>query len=310
MARSEFLELSDASTVPIARLVSVVTRTRGHMPFLRRCLSALRSSGQALHLQWIVVDDGSLDAAVVSDFVATASREGTLSTETIRTGASNRAAAANAGIAAATGVYLHFLDDDDVVLPGFYDQAIQMLESEPRLGAAAAKCVRVVEAASADGESFHEISRAQHYPEIKAITLASLAVTQTVPLVSVLFRRDALLETGAFDPSFAVCEDYDLLLRFLTVADIGLLRQSLVNFHQRETATGILGNSAATTDFAAENAYFRNAMLRRDLENERLGLGWLLAFGEMSGGSVKAERILTELYKNSLVRKAFSVLRR
>jgi hypothetical protein len=40
-----------------------------------------------------------------------------------------------------------------------------------------------------------------------------------------------------------------------------------------------------------------------------VGIGWLLALGELAGGSVKTERILTQLYKNRLFSSIFARLR-
>lgn len=221
----------------------------------------------------------------------------------------HRAKAAAVGLNAALGSYVHILDDDDVVLPGFYAELVAMLENQPGIGAAASKAFRVVERPHSDGERYVEVHRARHYPELKSVTLASLAVTQFLPPCSVLFRRKVLEDAGGFDPAFAVGEDYDLLLRVLTVADIALLDRPLVEFHQRALNSGGAGNSKMTTDFQAEDAYFRNAMLRRDLAEGRIGLGWLLAHAELSRGSVKAERILDRLYRNRLLRSFYTMFR-
>lgn len=291
--------------------LTVITRTLGHLPFLKRCLSSLEAALERdIRTEWIVVDDGCDNPAALACLVEGVVQTQRLKAKIVKSGERHRAKAANAGIAASSGTYVHFLDDDDVVLPGFYGETIGMLDRDRRLGAAAAKCERVVERLALDGESYVELSRALHYPEVGAVTLASLAVNQTLPLVSVLFRRELLEQIGGFDPAFEVCEDYELLLRVLRVADIRLSKQQLVCFHQRDSGGGISANSSVTTDFQAENSYFRNAMLRRDLDEGRIGVGWLLALGELSTGSVKTERILTQLYKHRLLQLTFGLLRR
>jgi hypothetical protein len=158
--------------------------------------------------------------------------------------------------------------------------------------------------------SFVEISRAAHYPEVTHVTLASLAATQTTPLISILFRADALRKVGLFDVTFDTCEDYEFLLRFLAAEDIVLLKETLASFHRREAPTERDSHSPVTSDFATEISHFRNAMLRRDLSEGKLGLGWLLAMAELSGGSLKTEKILSQLYKYSFVNFMFSALRR
>lgn len=289
--------------------VSVVTRTLGHLPFLRRCFGALRgATDAAVDMEWIIVDDGCADPAALEDFVKLARDTWSGPIRLVATRGEHRGVAANAGLRAARYEFLHFLDDDDVVLPAFYTVTRSRLCAEPALGGVAVKCEAVHEMLDADG-TYREVGRHVHYPEIVTVSLARFAVNQGLPLVSVLFRRSVLEAAGGFDPDFAVCEDYDLLIRVLLQRDIAVVNQVLMRFHQR-VADGGPGNSPATTDFANQDAYFRNAMLRRDINAGRLGPGWLLAVAELSAGSVKTNQILSQLYKFRPLNRAFALLRR
>lgn len=298
------------NTQPASPVVSVITRTLGHLPFLDRIRTCLEAAAGPPTIDWIIVDDEVGGSPALEEFVSSVTSTGRIEARLVKSLGRHRAKAANAGLMAAHGAFIHFLDDDDQVHPDFYRSTIATLERNTRAGAAAVKCDNVMERPSPDGMSFIEISRTPHYPEVTHITLASLAATQTIPLISVLFRSDALRKAGFFDITFDTCEDYEFLLRFLAAEDIVLLKETLASFHRRETPSDRDGHSAVTSDFATEISHFRNAMLRRDLNEGKLGLGWLLAMAELSSGSLKTEKILSQFYKYSLVNFMFSALRR
>ncbi len=77
------------------------------------------------HLEIIVVDDGSTDdtPAVLAQYADRV--------KTIRQENQGETAARNAGIAAATGAYFTFLDDDDLIFPDKITRQVQLLESRP-----------------------------------------------------------------------------------------------------------------------------------------------------------------------------------
>jgi len=91
--------------------VSVILRTRDEAPRLRLTLASLALEEAEI----VVVDDGSTDATAA--VIAEAGR--TMPVVPVRHAtAQGRAAAANAGAAAATGDLLIFLDGDTLAGPG------------------------------------------------------------------------------------------------------------------------------------------------------------------------------------------------
>lgn len=294
-----------------SRSISVITRTLGHEPFLRRCRDSIEAASGGCEITWFIVNDATVGMdEPLQRFCELTTTIGRLRPRLIHSCAGHRAIAANEGLKAAIGEYIHIHDDDDTVEPDFYRVTTEALLRAPRVGAVATRCERVLERPSSHSSGYATVSRSLHYPEVAAITLASQAVNQTLPPISILFRRQALISVGMFDPKLEVFEDYELVLRFLRQYDISLLDRVLASFHQREASSEVHGNSRSTTNFAEENAFFRNAMLRRDLDGGQIGTGWLLALGELMSGSVKAERILSQLYKNRLAKHVFSKLRR
>lgn len=110
--------------IPVDGRVSVVIPTHNRPTFLRTAVaSALAQSVPPLEV--LIVDDGSQpgeEARIQS--LAELSPRVKLLRFAVNRGCSE---ARNHGFAGATGDYIHFLDDDDVVLPWFYESALKHL---------------------------------------------------------------------------------------------------------------------------------------------------------------------------------------
>ncbi len=98
-------------------IFSIVIATRNRAGFLARALASLEDQHGAPPFETIVVDNGSSDTT--QDVVRAAAARGTLTVRALLVPEPNRGAARNAGIAAATGTYVLFCDDDVVLPAGF-----------------------------------------------------------------------------------------------------------------------------------------------------------------------------------------------
>lgn len=110
-----------------APLVSVIVPVYNPGQYLTKCLDSV--CGQTLKdLEIVCVEDGSTDAspAILQDYAAKDPRI------TVLTHAHNRgcAAARNTGMAAARGTYIHFLDSDDWIDPGYLEEFVTIAERE------------------------------------------------------------------------------------------------------------------------------------------------------------------------------------
>ncbi len=258
--------------------LSVITRTYRRPLLLKRAAASV-TSARVDDLEWLIVDDAEEIDAETQAIAADATAQG-VQVRLLAGKRGGRTAAANLGLREATGTYFHLHDDDDTVEPGFYRSTLDFLMREPRYRAVRAMCWRVQE--TLENGTMKTGRRRRVYPERRTVSLFDAAEVFAYPPIGSVFERQLLVEIGGFDETFDVGEDYDLLLRCLQKADMGTIGQCLATVHVRAQSTDSYANSPIERRFAEEDMLFLNAMVRRDLESGRFGLGALLMLGRMS----------------------------
>ncbi|MGO4838129.1 glycosyltransferase, partial [Rhizobiaceae sp. 2RAB30] len=234
--------------------LSVVTRTRNRLIFLRRAARSIKSAAPK-GTEWIIVNDGG-DADEIERLVSTIETNTNIEIRLVSTAHQGRGAAANAGLALARGAYFHLHDDDDTVDPDFYRATIGFLKANPRFGGVCTHTTRVEEEVQQD--NIRSIRRRPHNPELTAVTFAKLATSFLFPPISFLARTSCCREVGEFDTAADIPEDYDFDLRFLEKFDIGVIRRELSFIHQRRNGTagsnGDWAHAPASMDIETYNA--------------------------------------------------------
>ena len=104
--------------------VSIIVPTRDRPSALRRCLAALAAQRDIGAFEIIVVDDGSRDMDQVAEIAASLPLA-----RLLRAGGAGPAAARNAGVAAATGDYICFTDDDCEPEPEWAAKLVRFLQA-------------------------------------------------------------------------------------------------------------------------------------------------------------------------------------
>lgn len=185
--------------------VSTVIPTVGRKTLSRAVESVLS--------QW--ARDCTVEVIVVNDTGAPLPVEGWQSSHRVRVlrtpePKSGPAVGRNVGAAAATGDFLHFLDDDDWMRPGAFEAFAQTHDDNPD----ARWLYGTVERVDRDGEHLDVLP-----PEPEGNVLAALISGEWMPLQGTLIRTDLFREAGEFGPQ-TPSEDMDLLLRMSLTDDV------------------------------------------------------------------------------------------
>lgn len=175
--------------------VSVIVRTLGRST-LRTALDSVAAQTHD-HIEVVLVDAAGKGLAPPS--------EASFSVQVVSTGAPlSRSEAANHGLAAATGVYLMFLDDDDWLYPDHLARLAGALEDE-RLGRAVYAGVETI---ALDGDAPRALTV---YDE--PFDALRLRYENFIPVHAMMFARSLVEEGCRFDPSLPVLEDWDFWIQ-------------------------------------------------------------------------------------------------
>ena len=319
LARAPRLMTHDSHPHDELPLVSVVIPAYNCAPYLARAINS--ALGQTYpNIECIVVDDGSTDetAEVIRSF-------GTR-IRSIRQANAGASAARNAGIAAATGRYIAFLDADDYWLTTKISNQIQVFRAHPDL---------VLVSCGFAWERPHEqqSQRPHAAPPFQADrvtvfhTLTQLLRNPYLGTPTVVVEADAVKRIGGFDPSLPVAEDIDLYFRLCTDRPYAFLDQPLARFQLRygSLTTSVRGYADNLLVFdRLESALPElDASDQALLQSRRLAVyqGWISDL-LMRGAGSEARRVLKQsrqlgllphyrsLYLKSLIAPVMRPLRR
>ncbi len=202
--------------------VSVVVPTHDRPEWLRESLTSIRAlRGPDLELDVIVSDDsgGSTRVApIATEFGA----------RVVTPKGTGAAAARNAGLRAATGEFVAFLDDDDVWLPGHLRPHLAMLQADAGLGAVVSQIRNGDSAlstlgppwpADVDSDLFKAFYR--YFPQIGATVI----------------RRSVIDSLGYQNETLFGAEDWDWHLRLAIKHRVAFVPVPSVGYRTRAVGT-------------------------------------------------------------------------
>jgi LmbE family N-acetylglucosaminyl deacetylase len=211
--------------------LSVVVRTRNRPQLLAEALASLAASSYR-PLEVVLVNDGGDQPSLPADFP--------LPVVSVNLKAQQgRAGAAEAGVQAAGGTYVSFLDDDDLVAPEHF-ATLASLVSSPGVRIAYTDAAVAVYQLEAGGWACAE----RRLPYSRDFDAALLRLDNYIPFNTLSIERQLLLEAGPFDPSLPFFEDWDMLIRLSRLAPFHHLAQVTCEYrHFRGGDHQIFGES-------------------------------------------------------------------
>lgn len=203
-----------------APLISVVVPAWNAAATIGATLDSLVAQGVS-DWQAIVVDDGSTDAT--PDILAARAAPDPR-VRVLRQPNAGASAARNAGLAAATGRWLLFLDGDDWIDPAFFRTMLDALDAAPDAVAAFCAYRRVMP----DGTMTSPRIAAQ----VAGDPLGAFARSCAAAIHTVLIDRAALVRAGGFDPALVTCEDWDLWQRVARMGGRWIMVDAPLSFYR------------------------------------------------------------------------------
>src|SRR5262245_2764412 len=215
------MDLDMVSANSRLRRISVVVPTRDRPDTLRQALASIRAlEAPDLKFEILVGDNGSdpCTPAVVAEF-------GAIHIPVPRPGAGS---ARNAGLLAASGDYIAFLDDDDVWTGSHVRPHLALMDANPELDGVMAQVIAVDDAmreldepwpvrAPAEGNALVRAMLSGYYPQIGA-TIVRASVREVV---------------GLFDESLLGDQDWDWQIRVARLRNLRYTPTPCVLFRQR-----------------------------------------------------------------------------
>jgi len=189
-----------ASEIREGPKVSVIVRTRNRPDLLAEALASL-AEGQYRRAEVVLVNDGGDPPSVPADYPLPVVR---IDLERNR----GRAGAAEAGIAAATGDFVAFLDDDDLAAPEHLAILAGMVQAPGVRVAYTDAAVAVYEL-----DAGRWVCRDRRLPYSRDFDPDVLLVDNYIPFNTLLIDRGLFAEVGPFDPGLPFFEDWDYLIR-------------------------------------------------------------------------------------------------
>ena len=191
-------------------------------------------------------------------------------------------AASNVGIKASNSTYVVIHDDDDSWSPIYLANMIGYLENNcaiRNLGGVVSYANLVHE--KIVGDTVNEVARRSIASWSQELTLWRMCAKNLFSPIAFIYKREVYDKIGGlYREDLPVQGDWEFNLRFMQHYEIGLIKDHLAFYHVRnsgQNAHSIYSNSIEVTEkHRFYNTYLRNEFLRKDLAENKLGVGFIM----------------------------------
>jgi glycosyltransferase involved in cell wall biosynthesis len=268
-------------------MISLIISTRDRSDSLAGCLErARRLSYPQGGWELVVVDNGSTDGTAALLESLRPAVDGLILVNEPKPGL---ARARNAGVAASTGEFLAFTDDDCYVSPDFLVRVEERF-SDPSIGFAGGRILLHDESDARIGITGME--------EALLIPPGSLVPPGVIQGANFAVRRRALADAGGFDPGLGPgtpfnCEDVDCVSRISAAGWVGGFFPEVVVHHHHRRKPGSRELAALLESYArGRGAYYAKSFLegrlhRGDVANLARSLRTMALDGRLQVASLE-----------------------
>ncbi len=251
-------------------VVSIVMPTFNRMEFLPATVESVFLQTMA-DWELIIADDGSnADTVAYLESLTHDKRVRLLRLNH----SGNPGIARNAGIAAARGTLLAFLDSDDLWVPTKLERQIAALRADPECGWSYTAFVTV----DADGVPLVSEQNRRWTPYGGRIFPEVVRAAAAIRLPSVLVSTELVRETGGFDETIDRSEDYDLWLRLALRSPVRVVDEPLIRVRRhasnetREAGSAHWARDYSLRKLAAELGGVQRSLLAEERSRNALAM--------------------------------------
>ncbi len=192
-------------------MVSIIIPTYNRRNLVRYTLNSVdKKHHPGIDLEVILVDDGSTDDTI--SFV----KEHYPNVIVMSSPKKGAPYARNAGLAAAKGKYVVYLDSDDLLGPGIFEKKIPLLENDDSLTA----CYGDYQYFRSDTELTEDrLISSRKYPLLgkgnDEVHLLNYLAGRYLPPLNIIWRKSFLETIGGHDVTLVINQDVELVIRAL-----------------------------------------------------------------------------------------------
>ena len=173
----------------------------------------------------IAINDGSTDTSqtILENYLKKI--PGRLQVISVENGGVSRAR--NIGVSAARGIYIAFLDQDDLWAPEKLQCQINMFFTNKSLGIAFTNESIIDQQGSIIREKALKFDKKN-----RGNIFDHLIFDNFIPISSVILEKKLFMAIGGFDPQFSLAEDYDFLLKVTQKVPVDFIDEPLLLYRE------------------------------------------------------------------------------
>ncbi len=243
--------------------VSVIVRTKDRPRLLAEALDSLRRQTMT-DFETILVNDGS-ESALERALLGPAPGRTLRVVRPETPGGKSRAL--NAGLAAARGRFVAYLDDDDLYLPEHLETLVRFLEGSDEYRVAYTSVEQIEQTLGENGR-YHDAGRRTTYGH--AFDAARLLSSNFIPIIALMHERALVDDVGSFDEGFDLFEDWDFLIRLSAARRFHHVAKVTAVYRVRNDGSNATSSAPwlSETSQEARRKLFAKHWVRRTVESE------------------------------------------